>query len=133
MKTNSPRLSFFCAENPMSGSSSTIEHISADGQSVLCKAKAKGQVRDAADWEALHTSRFHRRCPKCQQAAILLLRPEAKYWYADPLHADIKEFGSLPTARKTAKTEHGTSTIWQTGPGETHKIVEFVHGLESLP
>lgn len=127
------KLRFFCIENPSIGSSSRIEHITADGQTVLCNAKTKGSAWDPVTWDSIHSPRFHRRCPKCQEAAARLLRPVAVFWYLDPFNGDKKEFPSLNKARKSAKTEHGTCTIWQRGPGETNKIVEFVKGLDPLP
>lgn len=129
-KTN---IRFFCSEYPGSGNSSTLEHLTIDGKTALCGTNVKGEPRDAANWETIHSSRFHRRCPKCQQAAVMLIRPKAAFWYLDPFVGQRKEFRSLQKARKEAKKEHGNCTIWQTGPGETNKIVDVIHGQEPLP
>lgn len=128
-----PTLRFLCKEHPNLGFSSTTEHVTADGKTALCGSKDGGEPRDAADWDALHSPRFHRRCPKCQQAAVLLLRPRAKFWYLDPFHGAVKEFVSLASAVRSARKEHGNSTIHQTGPGETNRIVKSVEGLDPLP
>lgn len=132
-KTPSPRLSFFCREYPNSGSSSTVEHVAGADGSPLCGSRDPGKTYGPADWDALHSPRFHRRCPKCQQTAVLLLRPRAKFWYLDPFHGAVKEFVSLASAVRSARKEHGNSAIHQTGPGETNRIIKSVKGLDPLP
>lgn len=128
-----PRLRFLCKEHPTLGCSSTVEHITADGQTTLCGSKDSGEPRDDVDWDALHGPRFHRQCPRCRAAAVLLLRPKASFHYLDPFHGNVKEFGSLKEARNSAKTEHGTCYIEQVGPGDVHKTVDVVSGLDPLP
>ena len=128
-----PQLRFFCEEDPYWGSSSTLEHITDDGKTALCGSKDKGKPYDTADWDALHSPRFHRKCPKCRAAAVLILRPRATYWYLDPFYGNVKEFKSLRSARASALKEHGTSYITQVGPGEINKTVDIVTGLDPLP
>lgn len=133
MKEQTPELRFFCPEYPATGNSATVEHITADGNTVLCGAKAEGRAFDTADWESVHSPRFHRRCKACQKAAVLRLRPTAEFWYIVPFNTERKEFPSLKEARKNAATEYGNCTIWQTGPGEINQIVETAMGLPMLP
>lgn len=132
-KTITPELRFFCKEYPSSGNYSTIEHIATVDGAPLCGSRDAGQIYGTADWEALHSPRFHRQCPRCRKAAFLVLRPRASFWYLDPFHGNMKEFKSLRAAVSSAKKEHGNSTIWQVGPGDVNKIVLFVKGLDVLP
>ncbi len=126
-------LRFLCTEPPASGSSSTVEHVARADRTPLCGAAAKGKAYDEAGWVALHAPRFHRQCPACRRAAVLILRPKAKFWYLDPFNGNRKEFGSLRSARASAGKEHGTSTVWQTGPGDVNRIACSVQGLDPLP
>ena len=133
-KTSDVQLKFFGNDPPGTGNVSSVEHITSDeGQSVLCGKTARGRAWDDADWEALHSPWFHRQCPLCRNKAILALRPVARFWYQDPFHGDTKEFPTVKHAIRSARTEHGTCTIWQTGPGEINKIIDTVKGLDPLP
>ncbi len=132
--TSDLQLKFFGDNPPGTGNTSSVEHITPDeGRSVLCGKTIKGRAWDDAHWEALHSPRFHRQCPLCRSKAILALRPVARFWYLNPFNGDLKEFPTAKEAIMSAQTEHGTCTIWQTGPGEINKIVKFVNGLDTLP
>ncbi len=60
-------------------------------------------------------------------------RPRAQYWYLSPFNGDRRCFDTLDEARRSARTEHGFSTIYQTGPGTTNKVIETVRGYDPLP
>lgn len=135
MMTNSQILFKFFGDNPPGiGNTSSVEHITPDGgRSVLCGKKTRGKAWDDANWEALHSPRFHRQCPLCRSRAILAMRPTARFWYLDPFHGNLKEFPTLKRARQSARTEHGSCTLWQTGPGEVNRIIETVRGMDPIP
>lgn len=126
-------LRFICTELPCSGNTSTVEHITGTDGTPLCGCRAEGKTYDIADWEALHSPRWHKQCPKCRQAALLILRPRAVYWYLDPFSGHLKEFRSLRSAKASARKEHGNSTIYQLGPGDINRIAAFVEGMDPLP
>ncbi len=109
-------------------------HIADLSGKTLCGKKAAGKELAKADWDVLHGNiPAGQQCKTCRAKALLLLRPNAQFWYLDPFNGNKKEFTTITEARKTAKTEHGTVTIWQLGPGDINKIVETVHGLDPLP
>lgn len=131
MDTKIPHLKFYSKRHP---GLSYIEHITPDdGKTVLCGEKAEGKAWDYAHWRALHTPRSCRLCPQCREKAILALRPVARFWYLDPLYGNRKDFPTAKEAIMSARTEHGTCTIWQYGPGEINKIIDTVKGLDPLP
>lgn len=73
---NIQHFKFFGDTPPGTGNASFVEHITPDGGlSVLCGKTTRGKAWDDANWEALHSPRFHRQCPLCRSRAILALRP----------------------------------------------------------
>lgn len=121
--------------DPLTGliRSPRADHICGPDGKPLCGCVTPGTPGGSVTWESLHEPRWTPVCPKCRRKAVLLLRPKAEYWYLSPFNGVKHSFGSLAAARKAAKKEHGTPAIWQLGPGETNKIVEFVEGLDPLP
>lgn len=131
MDTNIPKLKFFSKRHP---GFSYIEHITPDdGKTVLCGEKAEGKALDNAHWWAIHSPRSSQLCPQCREKAILALRPVAQFWYLDPFSGHRKNFPTAEEAIMSARTEHGTCTIWQYGPGDISKIIATVKGLDPLP
>lgn len=109
------------------------DHICGRNGKALCGFAGKARTYGTVTWDALHEPRWTRVCPKCRQAAILLLRPKAEYWFISPFRGTKHTFRSLRAAEKAARTEHGTVAVYQLGPGEINKIVKFVNGLDPLP
>ena len=110
-------------------------HIMGPNNKTLCGRSPK-RLRELgpADWDRLHESKpWGRYCECCRQRAFLRLRPKAVFWYLDPFNGDRKEFPTLREAKKNARKEYGSVTIWQLGPGDVNRIVKFVRGYDPLP
>jgi hypothetical protein len=109
----------------------------ADGKPLCGTKRPIDRTSLRADWEWLHDTFHTPVCKECYEAAVLRLRPTATFLYMDPWYGGSKkrEFRSLRAARKAASKEHcpGSIAIWQLGPGDTNRIVEFVEGLPPLP
>ena len=109
-------------------------HVSDEKGNPLCGTKGHFRVGQQVNWENLHYGGpYGCLCKKCRETAVLQLRPKARFWYLDPFSGHERSFGSLRNAVAAAKKEHGTSTIFQVGPGEVNRIVRFVSGLDPLP
>lgn len=109
-------------------------HIIDENGDLLCRTNATGHPGLPVTWDRLlHENPYGCICKRCHAAALLRIRPKARFWYLDPFHGNEKSFGSLRGAVSSAKKEHGNSTIWQTGPGDINKIIRFVEGLPVLP
>ncbi len=105
-----------------------------DGTPLCASKKPVRKGMEITSWDNFHYENpYGSICEICKKKAEMIFRPKAKFWYLDPFNGDIKEFGSLRRAVVSAKQEHGSSTIWQLGPGNINKIIETVKGLDPLP